>query len=169
MGETPSPAQSLLLDDSIFLHSGLLEELCSRGSLETRLERLFSVEKALLIQAVIFGLYHLPPVVSADPRWPVVGGPVLSVHSLHLRRDHGNNIHQDTKPLCGYRALRKPSRILPAHWHTACLNTSALFSLGLLLFWEEDAKRPYENYSEDEQTKLNDGFSNILFFLYFRD
>lgn len=74
MGEAPLTVQSLFLDDSIFFYSGLLEELCFRGSLETRLERLFSVGKALVIQAVIFGLYHLPPVVSGDPRWLVVGG-----------------------------------------------------------------------------------------------
>lgn len=59
---------------SIFFHPSLVEELCFRGFLETRLERLSSVKKALVIQAVVFGLYHLPPVISGDPRWLVIGG-----------------------------------------------------------------------------------------------
>lgn len=75
MGKNPLPAQSLFFVVSIFFHPGLVEELCFRGFLETRLERLFSVKKALVIQALVFGLYHLPPVVSGDPRWLVVGGP----------------------------------------------------------------------------------------------
>jgi len=57
-----------------FFHPGLVEELCFRGFLETRLERLFSVKKALIIQATIFGLYHLPQVISGNPGWLVIGG-----------------------------------------------------------------------------------------------
>jgi len=34
---------------------------------------------------------------------------------------------------------------------------------------EEKAQRPYENYSEDEQHKLNNGFSDVFFLLYLRD
>jgi membrane protease YdiL (CAAX protease family) len=72
-GKTPLPAQSLLFAASIFFHPGLVEELSFRGFLETRLERLFTVKKALVIQAVLFGLYHLPQVF-AGGGWLVIGG-----------------------------------------------------------------------------------------------
>jgi len=73
-GINPLPAQYLFFIASIFFHPGLVEELCFRGFLQTRLERLFSVKKALILQSAIFGLYHIPPVF-AGGGWLVLGGP----------------------------------------------------------------------------------------------
>jgi len=70
----PLPAQYLFFIASIFFHPGLVEELCFRGFLQTRLERLFSVKKALILQSAIFGLYHVPQVF-AGGGWFVLGGP----------------------------------------------------------------------------------------------
>jgi len=75
LGKAPLPAGFLVFVASYFFHPGLVEELCFRGFLQTRLERLFSVKKALVVQAVVFGLYHLPQVVSGHPGWLVLGGP----------------------------------------------------------------------------------------------
>jgi len=68
------PAQYLFFVASIFFHPGFVEELCFRGFLQTRLERLFSAKKALILQSAIFGLYHIPPVF-AGGGWLVLGGP----------------------------------------------------------------------------------------------
>jgi len=75
LGKAPLPAGFLVFVASYFFHPGLAEELCLRGFLQTRLERLFSVKKALAVQTVIFGLYPLPQVVSGRPGWLVLGGP----------------------------------------------------------------------------------------------
>ncbi len=45
---------------SIFFHPAFVEELNFRGFLETRLERLFSMKWSIVIQAVVFALYHVP-------------------------------------------------------------------------------------------------------------
>jgi len=74
LGKAPLPAGFLVFVASYFFHPGLVEELCFRGFLQTRLERLFSVKKALVVQAAIFGLYHLPQVFSGSPGWLVLGG-----------------------------------------------------------------------------------------------
>lgn len=76
------PAWYLFFVASIFFHPGFVEELCFRGFLETRLERLFTVKQALVIQAVIFGLYHLPQTVSGTPGWLVIGGMVYPVFAF---------------------------------------------------------------------------------------
>jgi membrane protease YdiL (CAAX protease family) len=76
------PARYLFFVASIFFHPGFVEELCFRGFLETRLERLFTVRQALVIQAVIFGLYHLPQTVSGNPGWLVVGGSFYPVFAF---------------------------------------------------------------------------------------
>lgn len=51
-----SPANLALF----FLYPAFVEELNFRGFLQTRLERLISVRKVLVIQALIFALYHVP-------------------------------------------------------------------------------------------------------------
>jgi len=79
--KTLLPNWYLLFVASIFYHPGFVEELCFRGFLETRLERLVSVKKALVIQAVVFGFYHVPPTISGSQGWLVIGGmfyPVLA-------------------------------------------------------------------------------------------
>lgn len=73
-GKNPLPAQYLSFVASIFFHPGLVEELCFRGFLQTRLERIFSVKKALILQSAIFGLYHIPQVISGGG-WLILGGP----------------------------------------------------------------------------------------------
>jgi membrane protease YdiL (CAAX protease family) len=46
-----------------FLYPAFVEELNFRGFLQTRLERLFSLRTAVLIQALVFALYHVPAVL----------------------------------------------------------------------------------------------------------
>lgn len=72
-GKNPLPPQYLFFVALIFFHPGLVEELCFRGYLLTRLERIFSAKKALIIQSAIFGLYHIPQVI-AGGGWLVLGG-----------------------------------------------------------------------------------------------
>ncbi len=50
----------LLSFSFIFFHPAFVEELNFRGFLQTRLARLFSVKQSIIIQAVIFALYHVP-------------------------------------------------------------------------------------------------------------
>ncbi len=80
--KTLLPAWYLVFVASIFFHPGFVEELCFRGFLETRLERLFTVKQALVIQAVIFGLYHLPQTVSGTTGWLVIGGMFYPVFAF---------------------------------------------------------------------------------------
>jgi membrane protease YdiL (CAAX protease family) len=58
---SPGSLFSMVFMASVFFHPGFVEILAFRGFLQTRLERLFSARKALVFQAVIFGLYHVPP------------------------------------------------------------------------------------------------------------
>jgi membrane protease YdiL (CAAX protease family) len=61
---------------SVFFHPAFVEEVNFRGFLQTRLERLFSLRKAIVIQAAVFALYHVPAVL------PTSSGYLLSIGGL---------------------------------------------------------------------------------------
>jgi membrane protease YdiL (CAAX protease family) len=65
---------------SVFFHPAFVEELNFRGFLQTRLERLVSLRKAIVIQATMFALYHIPPALPMSKLGFAPGGllyPVL--------------------------------------------------------------------------------------------
>jgi len=67
---------------TVFFHPAFVEELNFRGFLQTRLERLFSLRKAIVIQAAVFALYHVPAVLPTSSAYLMsIGGvwyPVIT-------------------------------------------------------------------------------------------
>ncbi len=69
---------------TFFFHPAFVEELCFRGFLQTRLERLFSVRRSIIIQAAVFAAYHIPAALPVSKLGFSPGGFFYPVFALLL-------------------------------------------------------------------------------------
>lgn len=58
----------------VFFDPAFVEELNFRGFLQTRLEKISPLNWSIVIQATVFGLFHLPAVFSKNNDFIIVGG-----------------------------------------------------------------------------------------------
>jgi membrane protease YdiL (CAAX protease family) len=80
---------SLLVEYSLyfatfFFHPAFVEELNFRGYLQTRLERLFSVRRSIMLQAIVFAAYHIPAALPMSKLGFSPGGFLYPVFALAL-------------------------------------------------------------------------------------